>query len=78
MLGQQFGMITAACLVIVACIGWIETSRGLARAIGESSWGRLGLPFRPRMMRVGLIGAGMVGIIVGVVVIVLAFTVAAK
>lgn len=38
MSGQQVEMVTMGCFVIVAGIGVITTSRGLARAISEASW----------------------------------------
>lgn len=78
MSGQQVGMITAGCLVIVACVGVMATSRELARAIREASWGRLGVSFRPRLARMGIIGAGAFGVLIGASVIVLALTVAAS
>lgn len=51
-------MVAMGCFVIVAGIGVITASRGLARAIYEASWGRFGVPFRPRLARMGMIGAG--------------------
>lgn len=78
MSGQQIAMVTMGCFLIVACIGVIATSPGLARAIYEATWGRLGLPFRPRPARIGIIGAGAIGVLIGVTVIVLALTVAAS
>ncbi|TCL77043.1 hypothetical protein EDF23_1081 [Curtobacterium sp. PhB128] len=76
MSGQQVEMVTMGCFVIVAGIGVITTSRGLARAISEASWGRFGVPFRPRLARMGMIGAGAIGVVIGATVIVLALTVA--
>lgn len=78
MSGQQAEMVTMGCFVIVAGIGVIATSRGLARAISEASWGRFGVPFRPRLARMGMIGAGAIGVVIGATVIVLALTVAAS
>lgn len=62
--------------MIVACAGMMTTSRELARAIYEASWGRLGVPFRPRLARMGIMGAGVIGVLIGASVIVLAVTVA--
>lgn len=76
MSGQQVGMFIAGSLVIVACVGMMTTSRELARAIYEASWGRLGVPFRPRLARMGIMGAGAIGVLIGASVIVLAVTVA--
>ncbi|PYY61398.1 hypothetical protein DEJ17_04585 [Curtobacterium sp. MCSS17_011] len=78
MSGQQVAMVITGCFVIVACGGIIATSRGLSRAIYEASWGRLGVPFRPRLARTGIIGAGAIGVLIGATVIVLALTVAAS
>ncbi|TCL80228.1 hypothetical protein EDF31_1133 [Curtobacterium sp. PhB142] len=78
MSGQQVAMIAAGCLVIIACVGVIATSRGLARTIYDASWGRLGVPFRPQLARVGIIGAGAFGVLLGAGVVVLALTVAAS
>jgi hypothetical protein len=78
MSGQQVAMVTVGCCVIIAAIGVITTSRGLARSIYEGSWGRLGAPFRPRLARIGMVGAGAIGVLIGGTVIVLALTVAAS
>lgn len=78
MSGQQVGMITTGCFVIVAGVGVMANFRGLARAIHEASWGRFGVPFRPRLARMGVIGAGALGVLVGSSVVVLALTVAAS
>ena len=78
MSGQQIGMVTAGCFVIVACVGVMVTSRGLARTIQEAFWGRFGVPFRPRLARMGVIGACALGVLVGSSVVVLALTVAAS
>jgi hypothetical protein len=71
-------MVTLGCCVIIAGIGGITTSRGLARAISEASWGRLGVALRPRLARMGMIGAGAIAVLIGATVIVLALTVAAS
>ncbi|TCL81028.1 hypothetical protein EDF23_101471 [Curtobacterium sp. PhB128] len=76
--GRQIAMIAAGAVVIVACVGVIATSRGLARTIYEASWGRLGVPFRPRLARMGIIGAGVIGVLIGAGVVVLALTIAAS
>lgn len=65
MTGQQVAMIAAGCLVVVACVGLMATSRGLSRAIWDASWGKIGVPFRPRLARMGIIGAGTIGVLVG-------------
>ena len=74
---QQIGLMTAGCFVIVACVGVMVTSR-LARAIHDASWSRFGVPFRPRLARTGVIGAGALGVLVGSSVVVLALTAAAS
>lgn len=78
MSGQQIAMVATGCFLIAACTGVIATSRGLARAIYEATWGKIGAPLRPRLARTGIIGAGAIGVLIGATIIVLALTVAAS